>query len=69
MIRSTSLRTLERVKIWRGASRISGVILSSLSFLFPSRTMRLMTGFSLTVMTRLPVSAPAITTSAKSSVA
>ena len=30
MIRATSARACERVKIWRGASRISGVILSSL---------------------------------------
>ena len=36
------------------------MILSSLRRLLPSRTMRLMTGFSRTVMTRLPVSAPVI---------
>jgi len=48
---------------------ISGMILSFLMRLLPSRTMRLMTGFSRTVMTRLPVSAPVITTSANSSVA
>ena len=60
MIRSTSARTFERVKIWRGASLISGMILSSLMRLLPSRTMRLITGFSRTVMTRLPVSAPVI---------
>jgi hypothetical protein len=29
MIRATSARARLRVKIWRGASRISGVILSS----------------------------------------
>ena len=46
MIRATSARTLERVKIWRGASRISFRILSSLSRLLPSNRMRLMTGFS-----------------------
>jgi hypothetical protein len=54
MIRATSARTLERVKICRGASLISGVIFSSLSFLLPSRITRLMTGFSLTSMTTLP---------------
>ena len=69
MIRSTSARTFERVKISRGASLISGRILSSLMRLLPSRTMRLMTGFSRTVMTILPVSAPVITTSENSSVA
>ena len=62
-------RIIERVKICRGASRISGWILSSLMRLLPSRTMRLMTGFSRTWMTIAPVSAPRIWTSANSSVA
>ena len=62
-------RPRERVKICRGASLISGVILSSLRRLLPSRMMRLMTGFSRTLMTRSPVSAPLIVTSANSCVA
>jgi hypothetical protein len=68
MMRETSARTLERVKIWRAASLISGRILSSLRRLLPSRMMRLTTGFSLTWM----VTAPALLrtwTSANSSVA
>ncbi len=40
-MRATSARTFERVKIWRGASLISGRILSSLSRLLPSRMIRL----------------------------
>jgi hypothetical protein len=69
MIRATSARARERVKIWRGASRISGEILSSLRRRLPSRMMRLMTGFSRTWMTMSPVSTPLIWTSANNSVA
>jgi hypothetical protein len=54
MILATSARALARLKIWRGASRISGVILSSLRRLLPSRTMRFTTGLSRTSMLRLP---------------
>ena len=68
-MRATSARALARLKICLGESRISGVILSFLIRLLPYRTMRLMTGFSRTVITKLPVSAPVMTTSANSSVA
>ncbi len=55
-MRATSARTLERVNICRGASLISGTILSSLMRLLPSRRMRLTTGFSVTVMVTVPLS-------------
>jgi hypothetical protein len=56
IIRATSARALERVKIWRGAKRISGRILSSFSRLLPSSTMRLITGFSRITIVSAPLS-------------
>jgi hypothetical protein len=53
----------------RRASLISGLILSSLRRLLPSRTMRLMTGFSRTLMTKSPVSVPLMVASANRPVA
>ena len=67
-MRATSARALERVKIWRGATRISSRILSSLTRFEPSMTIRLMTGFSLTSTISVPASSRMVT-SANSSLA
>ncbi len=53
-MRETSACTVARENVPRGFDWISAVSCSSLAFLLPSKAIRLMTGFSITVTTTRP---------------